>query len=258
MKTCVGHCHAENINLDSLLTNSDSELVKLREVVLIKSDDTEYFLFPYGVYVVWGARDHNIEKLIEKYFVDPLEESLRLKDSFEFEYVESTKLIEEDLIQLPDEDVKTRLSISHGIAQSLKLSQIEDEVVAKIKNLSHIPKMLSEQGKIKESKKNISKLRGQLYELKAKVNFNFSLLDKPEFFWENPEYDSIYTSTAEYLELIQRIEVLNKKMDVVDELLAILADELNHRHSSKLEWIIIWLIAIEFLIFLLHDVFKIV
>ncbi len=256
MKTCVGHCHAEKINLDSLLTNSETELIKLREVVLIKKEHTEYFLFPYGVYVVWGVPEHSIENLISKYMVDPLDEANKLRDSFEFEYSDSAKLIVEDLIHLPDEDVKTRLSISHGIAQSLKLSQIEDEVVAKIEKLSHVPKMLSEQGKIKESKKNISKLRGQLYELKAKVNFNFSLLDKPEFFWENPEYDSIYTSTMAYLELGQRIEILNKKMNVVDELLTILADELNHRHSSKLEWIIIWLIAVEIVIFVLHDLLK--
>lgn len=256
MKTCVGHCLAGKIDLDSLLTNSETELVKLREALLINKDHTEYFLFPYGVYVVWGGREQSIEDLIKKYLVDPLDESRRLKDSFEFEYSDSPKLIVEDLIHLPDQDVKTRLSISHGIAQSLKLSQIEDEVVANIDKLSHIPKMLSEKGKIKESKTNISKLRGRLYELKAKVNFNFSLLDKPEFFWENPEYDSLYTSTMAYLELGQRIEILNKRMNVVDELLAILADELNHRHSSKLEWIIIWLIAVEIIIFILHDLLK--
>jgi len=35
-----------------------------------------------------------------------------------------------------------------------------------------------------------------------------------------------------------------------------LADEQNHKHSSLLEWIIIWLIAIEIFFFLMHDLWK--
>ncbi|MDD1623685.1 MAG: RMD1 family protein, partial [Methylococcaceae bacterium] len=42
-----------------------------------------------------------------------------------------------------------------------------------------------------------------------------------------------------------RTEVLSKKLETIHELFEMLADEQKHRHSSILEWIIIWLIAFE-------------
>ena len=37
------------------------------------------------------------------------------------------------------------------------------------------------------------------------------------------------------------------------ELFEMLADEQKHKHSATLEWIIIWLIAVEILMFLVND-----
>jgi len=56
---------------------------------------------------------------------------------------------------------------------------------------------------------------------------------------------------ANYLEIRQRTEVLSKKLETIHELLEMLADEQKHLHSSTLEWIIIWLIAVEILMSLL-------
>ncbi|WP_417535681.1 hypothetical protein [Methylophaga sp.] len=47
-----------------------------------------------------------------------------------------------------------------------------------------------------------------------------------------------------------RINVLNKKLESIHELLDMLANEQNHKHSSTLEWIIIILIALEIVLFL--------
>ena len=94
--------------------------------------------------------------------------------------------------------------------------------------------------------------------LKSKINFHYSLLDIPEFFWENPEYDKVYTRCSEYLEINQRTEILNKKMTIIDEIMDALTDELNHRHSAKLEWIIIILISVEIIIFVSHDLLNLV
>ncbi|MDH5258855.1 MAG: RMD1 family protein, partial [Gammaproteobacteria bacterium] len=54
----------------------------------------------------------------------------------------------------------------------------------------------------------------------------------------------------------QRMEVLSKKLETIHELFNMIADELRHKHSSMLEWIIIWLIAFEIVVFLVHDIFK--
>jgi uncharacterized Rmd1/YagE family protein len=84
---------------------------------------------------------------------------------------------------------------------------------------------------------------------------HYDLLDVPEFFWEYPELQSYYSMIADYLETRPRTEVLNKKLETIQDLLEMIADEQRHSHSSMLEWIIIWLIAIEIIIVLIQEYF---
>ncbi|MFT4940233.1 MAG: putative Rmd1/YagE family protein, partial [Paraglaciecola sp.] len=71
----------------------------------------------------------------------------------------------------------------------------------------------------------------------------------PEFFWEYPEFESIYNLAARYLEIHTRVDLLSKKLATIHELFDMLADEQKHQHSSFLEWIIIILIAVEIVMF---------
>ena len=54
--------------------------------------------------------------------------------------------------------------------------------------------------------------------------------------------------TVKDLEIRSRTQTLNRKLDIMHDLYQILGDELNHRHTAKLEWIIIILIMIEVLL----------
>ena len=54
-----------------------------------------------------------------------------------------------------------------------------------------------------------------------------------------------YLSLSRYLEIAPRATVLKNRLEVIQELLEMMADEQKHSHSSMLEWIIIILIAIE-------------
>ena len=60
-----------------------------------------------------------------------------------------------------------------------------------------------------------------------------------------PNYEPIYSLTAKLQDMQSRQNILNKRLKIVEELYSILTDELNVKLSSKLETIIIVLIAIE-------------
>lgn len=49
------------------------------------------------------------------------------------------------------------------------------------------------------------------------------------------------------------MSVLNQRLRIVQELFDMLAAELNHQHSSRLEWTIIVLIVIEVLLHVVTD-----
>lgn len=251
---CHGHLVSKSIDISQIVS-----LKKIREACYLKIDANEYFVFPYGVVICWGDGElssiyHAIEKYLKGIFpVDKLD-----RDEFFVEINNQQNKIARDKISLKEDDPLLKLTISHVIAQNLRLSYIESLTVDKIKSVKHIPTQLATEGKIKYSKKQIAKLLGEIYDLKSKISFEYSVLDKPEFFWENPEYDELYQQMSDYLELKPRIEILNKKIETINDFLSLLTDELNHRHSSTLEWIIILLILIEIVIFFIQDVLKLI
>ena len=153
-----------------------------------------------------------------------------------------------DTIYLSDSSIASKIAISHALAQNVKLQQFEEEILTTIENNSHIPLQLSTTGKIKLTKKEISKKIGELFLVKTKINLHYDLLDTPEFFWEYPQYENQYEKTVKYLDIKSRVEVLNKKVEIIQELLHVLGDEQKHKYSSFLEWIIIILIAFEIII----------
>jgi len=71
------------------------------------------------------------------------------------------------------------------------------------------------------------------------------ILDTPDFFWKNEKCEQDYKLVMRYLEMSERTEVLNKRLDMLRELLDVLQQQMENSHALKLEWIVIWLIVIE-------------
>jgi hypothetical protein len=57
-----------------------------------------------------------------------------------------------------------------------------------------------------------------------------------------------YLDARKYLKIDRRLDVLNARMDIMKELFELLHNELDHRHGSFLEWIVIVLIVVEIVI----------
>ena len=74
---------------------------------------------------------------------------------------------------------------------------------------------------------------------------NAGILDTPDFFWDNDKFEPLYIKSRKYLDVPKRLEVLNKKLSVIADLLDVLQNQLENEHGNRLEWIIIVLIAVE-------------
>lgn len=237
-----------------------SGVTRYRDVHQMEFKGSIVYIFDYGVIVFWG-RDRRIhEDLIDR--IKPYVKGRHkeyYKDSFT--YVKGDPLkIQNDHISLPilpgPEELET-LALSHAIAQSTKLAQFEETALNTVESSRHIPMALAKDGHIRMSRKNISKMRGHLYLVKSDINLQHGLLDTPEFFWEYPELEPTYMSMNRYLDIYPRVEVLNRKLEVIHELFSMLADEQNSNHSNFLELIIIFLILVEIIFSVLHDVLKV-
>lgn len=228
-----------------------------RDVLHVTWHQGEIFIFDYGVLLFWNCSNQQRQEFINEiksYAKEPLDDIL--DDEFTYDTTTEKLRIKNDHISLTDDEVITRLAASHGIAQSTKLAQFEFQVQHTINETAHIPRSIAGTGTSHLSRKELSKLRGRLFIAKSDIMLNYDLLDVPDFFWEYPELDAYYGMIADYLEIRQRVEVLSKKLETIHELFDMMADEQKHKHSSLLEWIIIWLIAFEIVVFLVHDIFN--
>lgn len=230
------------------------EAVSYRNVLQLNWQEGEAYIFDYGVVVFWhvvAAKRQALLDLLKEFAREPLTDLL--DDEFTYELNSAQVSLKGDHICLSDDNVLTRLAVSHGIAQSTKLGQYEARVQKTITSTEHIPESIANTGKSGLKRKELARMRGFLYLTKSDVTLHYDLLDVPDFFWEHPDLQSFYTLIADYLEIKPRIEVLNKKLETIQDLLEMIADEQKHAHSSLLEWIIIWLIAIDIIVVLIQE-----
>ena len=258
IKKCSSYCLALSFDINALAKLlSDSTLIRIiKGALLIENDRSWSVVFNYGAVVHWNVSAEQQAKL-HQILLNHAENPLAVieEENFTFALDCPVTRIIEDHIEIESSDPILIFSLSQGMAQSIKLASFETNAITTINNTSYIPKSLAENGSIKLSRHKIAKIRGQLFLTKSDIILNYDLLDTPDFFWEYPEYEAFYSITAKYLEIAPRTEVLSKKLETIHELFEMLADEQKHRHSSILEWIIIWLIAFEIVMMLFEKVF---
>lgn len=136
----------------------------------------------------------------------------------------------------------------------MKLLELEASAESTIAATENIPSNMSRTGSSKLGRREIARMRGHLFLVQSEINLQHALLDTPEFFWEYPEVEDRYTMLRHYLEVKSRIDLLNRKLGIIHDIFGMLADEQKHSHSSFLEWIIIWLIAVDIVLIGVHEI----
>jgi len=261
---CRAYCTASAYFFKALydrLKHVGANVTLYRDVVhlAVPGDSIQdIFYFPYGATVCWGLTPDQCQVYLEqaREFEENHLEDIET-DLFTFTFGEIPKIVEDEII-LPNLEVLSRLAVSHGLAQSVKLGTFESAIRKTFHYTRQIPEDLAKFGRIPLSRQEIRKKMGALFIERNSINLHVDVLDTPEFFWEYSELEPLYAMTANYLDVETRVEVLNQRLDVIHELFEMLGNELNHQHSSRLEWTIIWLIIIEVLLSLLRDVFRVI
>ncbi|OMH84639.1 Sporulation protein RMD1 [Zancudomyces culisetae] len=253
-----------NIYADShiLQINEQGGVVRFERSHLYHADEQDFdkiqilneaYIFDYGVVVLWGmtrSKESVFLEQISQFSVSQLSSDDQFVEEFNFFYNKySQPRIFNDIFMLKNPgNFMTRLAISHALAQSSKISLFEELVEDSIEQTKHIPQALAQTGAVQMSRKSITKIFGQLF----MNRFNFSLvsniLDTPEIFWSEPNLQPVYSAFRSYLEIPQRIDLLNHRVSVIGDLLEMLKNHLNSTQGVFLEMIIIALIAIDIVV----------
>lgn len=245
-----------------LKVSANGSVLRLAKLGNAQFELAEAFVFPYGCMVVWGTQQDS-DDFLSLVVEDAVElRSSPAVDNMHYVYGEHGSL-KRDVITLEtrivgtDDDadyldpVLQRMAISCGLAQSIKLGAFEAAMRATIENTGHLPEQLASTGEITASRREVSRLMGQLFLDRYRYHLSGDLLMTPAFFWENEQYLPSYRRVERYLELRERGDVLNKRVEVVQELYQLLGEELNNQNSAALELAITLMIAFEILLTLI-------
>jgi uncharacterized Rmd1/YagE family protein len=255
---CIAYCIAESLHLNSIadyFKKQNYYIEFFRDVLYVthKNSPAEMFFFRIGCFVTWALTAREERKLalqLKQFSINLLD--VQEIDYFIFRYGNKTSLQSHrrnvDIITLEEEEVPIKLAISYGLAQSVKLEAFEESVQKTIRINDSLPRELATKGSISLSGKDISKRMGEIFLERSFVNLNSEYLDMPEYFWQFPGLENYYLMTEKFLDISRRVNSLNQRLDILHGLLDMLNSQLQHRHASLLETIIIILIVLEIIL----------
>ncbi|KAF9226400.1 DUF155-domain-containing protein [Gyrodon lividus] len=210
--------------------------------------EAEIFVFGYGTVVIWGmteAQERRFLSSIRRFEVDRLAPDGVEMEDLNYYYANYSRIYNDVITLRKGSGYMTKLSLSHALSQSVKISLFEELISSKIEETKDIPETLSETGKIGMPHKEIMRKTGELFILRTNINSVGSVLDSPEVFWSYPDLQPLYDAARSYLEIPQRIDLLNTRVEVLQDMLQLLKDSVSSRHAERLEQIVIALIGIE-------------
>ncbi|CAH6723761.1 sporulation protein Rmd8p [[Candida] jaroonii] len=232
----------------------------------------EMFIFDYGIVVFWNfSETHEKNILADLSFVfyeedvpimiNPIDEQDIETEEFHFDYDETIHRprIYNDMITLRSADHLIKLTMSHAIAQSTKLGLFESRMINILTSISRLPKKLALTGELGLRRDQLLKKSGKLFKLRSDVNLSGSILDTPNFFWDfEPALHPLYSAVRDYLDIDQRVQVINDRCKVFLEFSDIVNDSINEKNTSRITFMFILIIFLSLSVSLFEFVLEVI
>lgn len=266
MKEVVRALHGQHYLIDpDGLDFDDDEIIHAR---VRDTSDGDFYIFESGTVVTWSLPPEKgvyvATDLLQKAKENPHDtgietDNLTEKLEFEIDSSTSTNSMRGDTVVLgtkidpafdsnPTDTGRAKIAFSSGLARSTKVAVLETLLNEFLERTMELPMQL-ERGNLRADMPHILKLTGTILRLRSQLNFFSELTDSlPDKFWDQRaelKLDSIYDQVGKALDVPSRIRVLNQRMDYADDMLATFRGMLQAKHDTRLEEIIIYLIAIE-------------
>lgn len=153
--------------------------------------------------------------------------------------------------------VLAKIAFSSGLAKSTKLAVLESQLNNYFETTKSMLDILARGGRLRKSRSFVLSKTGQLLNIRAQLNLYSELTDSlPDVFWDSRSelgLEGYYDQVGKALDTNIRVKELNEKMNYAQEIANVLRETLSERHGTRLEWIIIILIAVEICFNVLHE-----
>jgi uncharacterized Rmd1/YagE family protein len=148
----------------------------------------EMYIFTYGIAVFWNFSAHQEKDVLadltffsslsplHSLVIQPQNEEDFETEEFHFVYDENVARprVFNDMITLRSGDHMIKLTMSHAIAQSTKLSYFEQQMANQMDEVKGVPKRLALTGKLGMERRQVVKILGALFKSRVDVNLCMS------------------------------------------------------------------------------------
>ena len=151
-------------------------------------------------------------------------------------------------IHVRDMSMARLLVVSDVLAKSVVLAHDEREVAKVFETIEPFVRELASAGKVFRNRRGILRLIGEALLVQHNVAGRVAITEKPDALWDRPDLERLYARLEDEYELIERVETLNRKLEVVGDTADTLADIIDVSRSLRLEIVVVLLIAFEIVI----------
>lgn len=222
------------------------------ELFYVFEDVNRYlYLFDYGVVVFANYDPGGVKEfisLIKKYTTKIVDLDLTEEYTLNCDENFNKIFVKNNCINVPANDASIMRIVMLNIGQSVALEHYEVLTDKLISSSKLYIQELENRGRLSISKTNLLKYIGQVLNVKNSIVDNLYILDDPNLVWDNEELNLMNRNLKANFDIIPRFKDLDYRLQIVENNLTLFTDVLNVRESSRLEWVVIILIAIEIII----------
>ena len=204
------------------------------------------YVFQYGMISFFNVSDVDIERAISKlssYFKEPLSE--KHSEEIVIEIQAKTLQVHFDKVILPELHSETIRLVMLNASQSVALARYSEITEQLLSETNEHTKFLEKKGKLDISGGKLKRFIGKTLNIKNKISENLYIFDSPEIVWEDEVLNRLNNDLKSSFDLKDRYRIIHDRIDIIKENLELFKDIMDHRESSRLEWVIIILILVE-------------
>ncbi|WP_425076799.1 RMD1 family protein [Psychroserpens sp. S379A] len=203
------------------------------------------YIFQYGMVSVFNLTSEEIYQILIKirpfckdYIAEKLSEEVNVS-------IEDTVKVEFDKIILPKVNAEMIRLVMLNASQSVALTRYSEITEALLVETNEHTKYLESKGKLDISGSKLKRFIGKTLNIKNKISENLYIFDAPDIVWEDETLNKLNLGLKQTFDLKDRYRFIHDRIDIIKENLELFKDIMDHKESSKLEWIIIILILVE-------------
>jgi uncharacterized Rmd1/YagE family protein len=206
------------------------------------------FVFRYGVAVFCGVAPGEERAVLDSLRPNTVE-PLAVPETDEVQALvrpeEDDRVDPNGTIVLKDAAIERLHIIADVLSKSLVLGHHEAQLASTFDRIDRLAIEIKRRGRGGRQVRELVRQVGDVLLTEHRMIGRVAAGDKPDLLWDRPDLERLYGRLAAEYELIERGEAVDRKMALVGDTTRTVLELVQDQRSTRLEWYIIGLIAIE-------------